>query len=509
MQNSTVTSDRAPLRRVLVVGGGTAGWMAAAALSRVSGNGVTRIELIESDEIGTVGVGEATIPPIQAFNALIGVDEAEFMRRTQATFKLGIEFVDWAALGDRYLHPFGAFGMDVDAVPFAQAWLRAHGQGFAERLDAYNLSAMAARGGRMCLPSGDPRQVLSSLKHAYHFDAGLYARFLREVAEARGVTRHEGKVADVVRAASSGHVEAVVLTDGRRLEADFFVDCSGFRGLLIQEALQADYEDWSEWLPCDRALAMPTRNVGPATPFTRATARQAGWTWRIPLQHRTGNGHVYCSGFTSDEDALLTLQEAVEGEPLAQARPLRFVTGRRRRQWVGNVVALGLASGFLEPLESTSIHLIQAGISRLMALFPDAGLDPRLAAEYDRLMGLQFEQVRDFIVLHYKATRRDDTPFWRHVGAMAVPDTLTARIELFRETGRLVRGEDELFSADSWLAVLIGQGVTPRSWSPLADALPEALLRQRLAGMAHVIGATAAAMPTHDAFLARYCPASA
>ncbi len=507
--NNPAKSDRTPLRRVLIVGGGTAGWMAAAALSRLAENGVTRVELIESEEIGTVGVGEATIPPIQAFNALIGVDEADFMRRTQATFKLGIEFVDWGALGDRYLHPFGAFGMDVEAVPFAQAWLRGRAQGHADGLESYNLSAMAARGGRMCLPSGDPRQVLSSLKHAYHFDAGLYARFLREVAEARGVVRHEGKVADVVRSSDTGHVAAVLLDDGRRVEADFFVDCSGFRGLLIEGALQAGYEDWSEWLPCDRALAMPTRNVGPTTPYTRATARHAGWTWRIPLRHRTGNGHVYCSGFTSDEDALATLHGAVEGEALAEARPLRFVTGRRRRQWVGNVVALGLASGFLEPLESTSIHLIQAGISRLMALFPDAGLDPRLAAEYDRLMSLQFEQVRDFIILHYKATRRDDAPFWRHVGAMAVPDSLAARIDLFRETGRLMRGEDELFSADSWLAVLIGQGVLPRSWSPLADALPEPLLRQRLKGMAHVIAATAAAMPMHDDFLARHCPASA
>lgn len=509
MTKATGSECRVPLRRVLIVGGGTAGWMAAAALSRLSGNGVTRVELVESDEIGTVGVGEATIPPIQAFNALIGVDEAEFMRRTQATFKLGIEFVDWGDLGDRYLHPFGAFGMDVEGVPFAQTWLRGRAAGFAEGLEAYNLSAMAARGGRMCLPSADPRQVLSSLKHAYHFDAGLYARFLREIAEAGGVVRHEGKVADVVRAGPSGHVAALELEDGRRLEADFFVDCSGFRGLLIEGALQSGYDDWSEWLPCDRALALPTRNVGPTTPYTRATARQAGWTWRIPLQHRTGNGHVYCSGFISDEEALRTLNDAVEGEPLAETRPLRFVAGRRRRQWVGNVVALGLASGFLEPLESTSIHLIQAGISRLMALLPDAAVDPRLATEYDRLMGVQFEQVRDFIVLHYKATRRVDTPFWRHVAGMSVPESLSARVELFRETGRLVRGEDELFSADSWLAVLIGQGIFPRSWSPLAETLPEALLRQRLRGMSRVIGATAAAMPRHDDFVTGYCAASA
>lgn len=507
-ESSPSSPRRRPIRRILVVGGGTAGWMAAVALARISGNGATEVALIESDEIGTVGVGEATIPPILAFNALAGIDEAEFMRRTQASFKLGIEFVDWGALGDRYVHPFGPIGMDIESVPFAQVWLRANAEGFATPLRDYNLSTVAALGNRMCLPSPDPRTVLSSLKYAYHFDAGLYARFLREVSESRGVTRHEGRIADVVRDSGTGHVAAVVTDDGRRLEADLFIDCSGFRGLLIEGAMQAGYEDWSHWLPCDRALAVPTRNVGPLTPYTRSTGRDAGWTWRIPLQHRTGNGYVHASAFTSDEAALQTLLNGLEGEALAEPRALRFVAGRRRRQWIGNVVALGLSSGFLEPLESTSIHLIQAGISRLLALFPDRDFEPLLAAEYNRMMQLQFEQVRDFIILHYKATRRDDTDFWRYVGAMAVPDSLQSRMDLFRATGRVFRLDDELFAADSWLAVLLGQNIQPRSWDPMADALPADMLRNRLAGIRDVIARTAGAMPAHEAFLKQYCPAS-
>lgn len=499
---------RQPVREILIVGGGTAGWMAAAALARISGNGITRVSLIESEEIGTVGVGEATIPPILAFNALVGIDEATFMSKTQATFKLGIEFVDWGRRGDRYVHPFGPIGMDMEAVSFAQVFLRAAAEGFAGPLADYNLSTVAALGDRMCLPSPDPRTVLSSLKYAYQFDAGLYARFLREIAEARGVVRHEGRIAGVERDPRTGHVQSVVTRDGRRLEAELFIDCSGFRGLLIEDAMEAGYEDWSHWLPCDRALAAPTRNTGALSPYTRATARDAGWQWRIPLQHRTGNGLVYCSAFMTEDEARATLLSGLEGELLAEPRALQFVTGRRRRAWVGNVVALGLASGFLEPLESTSIHLIQAGISRLLALFPDRNFDPLLANEYNRMMQQQFEQVRDFIILHYKATERTDTAFWRHVQAMEIPDSLKQRIELFRATGRIFRLDDELFAADSWLAVLVGQNVAARSWDPMADTLDLADVRTRLAGIRDVIARTAAAMPGHEAFLAKYCAAS-
>ena len=510
MDRDTASSarPRSPLRHILIVGGGTAGWMAAVALARVAGNGVTRVSLIESDEIGTVGVGEATIPPILAFNALVGIEEVEFMRRTQASFKLGIEFVDWGAKGERYFHPFGPIGMDVDSVAFAQVWLKSRSKGSAGPLSDYNLSTVAARDNRMCLPSQDPRTVLSSLKYAYHFDAGLYARFLSETAQERGVTRHEGRIADVVRDDQTGHVQAVVTDDGRRLDADLFIDCSGFRGLLIERAMQAGYEDWSHWLPCDRALAVQTPNVAPLVPYTRSIAREAGWQWRIPLQHRTGNGHVYASGFMDEAAALTTLLSNLDAEPLTEPSALRFVTGHRRRQWIGNVVALGLSSGFVEPLESTSIHLIQAGISRLLALFPDREFEPLLAAEYNRMMQLQFEQVRDFIVLHYKATQRDDTPFWHHVREMPIPDSLRSRIDLFRATGRIFRMDDELFGADSWLAVLLGQNIQPAAWDPMADALPSSLVSERLAGIRHVIARTAGAMPDHAAFLKTYCPAS-
>ena len=495
------------LRHVLVVGGGTAGWMAAAALSRLIGNGVTRVSVVESEDIGTVGVGEATIPPIQNFNGLLGIDEADFMRATQATFKLGIEFSDWGQVGDRYMHPFGGFGVDMDAIQFHQHWLRRHGEGDPTSLWDYSLSTVAARAGRFIKPGRDAPSALQTLKYAYHFDAGLYAAYLRRHAESRGVIRHEGRIVDVALRSTDGFVEAVTLDDGRRIQADLFIDCSGFRGLIIEQALGAGYEDWSHWLPCDRALAVPTANVSPLTPYTRATAGSAGWRWRIPLQHRTGNGHVYCSSHISDDDACAELMAGLDGAPLADPRPLRFVTGRRRAPWVKNCVCLGLASGFLEPLESTSIHLIQSGVSKLMTMFPDDRFDPLLIAEYNRLSQLQFEQIRDFIILHYKATRRDDTPFWRQVRDMEIPETLSRKIDLFRATGRLFRFEDELFSEASWIAVLLGQGIIPSAYEPLADAVDRPLTDRRMDAIAKVIRDIAADMPGHEAFIARYCRA--
>ncbi|AQR61114.1 tryptophan halogenase [Brevundimonas sp. LM2] len=502
-------SDPSPhtLKHVLIVGGGTAGWMAAAALSRLIGNGITRVSVVESEEIGTVGVGEATIPPILSFNGLLGIDEAEFMRATQASFKLGIEFVNWDRTGDRYMHPFGGFGVDMEGVQFHQHWLRRRAQGDATPLWDYSLSTVAARADRFVKPGRDAPSALQTLKYAYHFDAGLYAGFLRRYAETRGVVRHEGRIVDVALRASDGFVEAVTLADGRRMEADLFVDCSGFQGLIIEKALHAGYEDWSHWLPCDRALAVPTGRVEPLTPYTRATAGSAGWRWRIPLQHRTGNGHVYCSAHISDDDARAELMAGLDGPPLAEPRALRFVTGRRRSAWVRNCVSLGLASGFLEPLESTSIHLIQSGVSKLMTMFPDDRFDPLLSAEYNRLSQLQFEQVRDFIILHYKATRRDDTPFWRQVRDMPIPDSLARKIDLFRATGRLFRYEDELFSEASWVAVLLGQGIVPQAYEPLADAVDGPLTDRRMDAIARVIRDIAADMPEHQAFIARYCGA--
>lgn len=506
MQSAADVSPRT-LRHVLVVGGGTAGWMAAAALSRMIGNGVTRVSLVESEEIGTVGVGEATIPPILSFNRLLGIDEADFMRSTQATFKLGIEFVDWDRIGDRYIHPFGDFGVDMDGVQFHQHWLRRRAGGDETSLGDYSLSTVAARQNRFVKPGSDAPAALQALNHAYHFDAGLYAAYLRRLAEARGVVRHEGRIGDVALRSTDGFVEAVTLTDGRRLEADLFIDCSGFQGLIIEKSLHSGYEDWSQWLPCDRALAVPTPNVGPPIPYTRATAGGAGWRWRIPLQHRTGNGHVYCSAHISDNDAQAELLAGLDAPPLADPRPLRFVTGRRTSQWVKNCVSLGLASGFLEPLESTSIHLIQFGVSRLMTMFPDSRFDPLLIAEYNRLSQTQFEQVRDFIILHYKATRRDDTPFWRQVRDMPIPDTLARKIDLFRASGRLFRYDGELFSEASWIAVLLGQGVMPQAYEPLAEAVDRPLTDRRMDAIARMLRDIAAGMPTHEAFIARYCAA--
>jgi tryptophan halogenase len=493
------------LRSILIVGGGTAGWMAAAALSRLIRGG-TAITLVESDEIGTVGVGEATIPPIRSFNDMLGIDENDFLKHTQGTFKLGIEFVDWRRAGHRYMHPFGRFGADMEGVSFHQLWMKHRAAG-AAGLEDFNLCAVAAKKGRFSPPSPKPGSVLSTLAHAYHFDATLYAAYLRRYAEARGVVRVEGKIGDVALRGTDGFIESVALEGGRSIAADLFIDCSGFRGLLIEEALETGYEDWSHWLPCDRAVAVPCAQPGPPLPYTRSTAREAGWQWRIPLQHRIGNGYVYSSAHCSDDEAAKTLLANLHGAALAEPRLLRFTTGRRRKQWNRNCVALGLASGFVEPLESTSIHLVQTGISKLLALLPDETFEPVLADEYNRLSQLQFEQVRDFIILHYKATERDDTPFWRRCAAMDVPETLARKIALFRANGRIFRHEDELFSEASWLAVLMGQGVTPGRYDPLVDTLPAEPIRQTLARMAALMQSTAENMPTHEDWIARHCAA--
>ncbi|HEX8062066.1 MAG TPA: tryptophan halogenase family protein, partial [Allosphingosinicella sp.] len=437
-------SDRR-IRRIIIVGGGTAGWMAAAAMARLGAAG-TGIVLVESDEIGTIGVGEATIPPIRTFNAVLGIDEDDFVAKTKATFKLGIEFVDWTRRGHRYMHPFGEFGADMEAVKFHQYWLKLRARGEAAGIEDYNLCAVAAKLGRFQRPVRDRRSILSTLNYAFHFDAGLYAAYLRDYAEARGVVRREGKVVDVELRGDDGFVEAVRLENGLRVEGDLFIDCSGFRGLLIEQALQTGYEEWSRWFPCDRAVAIASAPAGGPLPFTRSTALPAGWQWRIPLQHRTGNGHVYSSAHISDDEATATAIANAAGAPLGEPRIIRFAAGRRRKLWSRNVVALGLSGGFLEPLESTSIHLVQAGISKLLALFPDRDFAPVLAAEYNRLSDRQIEQVRDFVILHYKATERDDSEFWRACGAMRIPESLAGKIELFRENGRIFRHEDELFS---------------------------------------------------------------
>jgi tryptophan 7-halogenase len=487
-----------PIGRLVIVGGGTAGWMMAAAAARMLDDGRRQILLVESDAIGTVGVGEATIPPILAFNRQLGIDEAEFVAATRATYKLGIAFSGWGRPGDCYLHPFGSHGQDFEGIDFHQVWLKHRNAPGVGGIEAYWISAVAAAKGRFAWPAADPRSPLAQMSYAYHFDAGLYAALLRKRAEAGGVRRVEGAITGVERNPATGHVDAVVLADGRRVEGDLFVDCSGFRSLLLGEAMEVPFVDWSHWLPCDRALAVPCARVDPLLPYTRATARPAGWQWRIPLQHRTGNGHVWSSSFMDTAEAEQLLLQGLDAEPADTPRALRFKAGRRARMWDGNVVALGLAAGFLEPLESTSIHLIQSGIQKLLALFPDSGFAAVERDAYNRLMLAQFDAIRDFIILHYKATDRRGEPFWEHVRAMAVPDSLAEKLELFRQKGRLFRYEDDLFSVPSWVAVLLGQNVVPQGFSPLVDSLDDERVVAALQALRRGYAAAVDAMPRHS-----------
>ncbi len=499
-----MTDDR--IEHVVIVGGGTAGWMAAAALSRFLRNGYTKITLVESEDIGTVGVGEATIPPIRQFLEMLRIDENDFVRHTRASFKLGIEFVDWTRPGHHYLHPFGQFGADIEGVPFHQFFLKGHALGQAPSIEPFALTAAAARRGRFDAAQGTafPRNHWA---YAYHFDAALVARYLRRYAEKLGVRRREGRIVDAVLRGTDGLIEAVVLEHGGRIEGDLFIDCSGFRGLLIGEALGVGYEDWTRWLPCDRAVAVPSANVDLHEPYTRSTARPAGWQWHIPLQHRTGNGYVYSSQAIGDDEAAATLLDNLGGEALAEPRRLSFTTGRRDRFWSGNCVALGLAAGFLEPLESTAIHLVQSGISKLLALFPGKTPSPAEIEEYNRLVGATYEQVRDFLVLHYKATERDDSPFWDYCRTMDVPESLVHKMSLFAGRGRCFRYEDELFSVTSWVAVLLGQNVWPAGYDAIVDSMTDAELLDVLAKMQAKIEQTAEALPTQQAYIGRHCAA--
>jgi tryptophan halogenase len=495
------------IRKIAIIGGGTAGWMTAAALAKILGPGYADITLVESEEIGTVGVGEATIPQIRTFNTMLGLDEDEFVRRTQGTFKLGIQFRDWGRIGDSYFHPFGPFGVDMEGVSFHAFWLRLNQLDDPARITDYSLQSMAAERGKFMRPIDAGRSPLSKIAYAFHFDAGLYAKYLREYSEAKGVVRAEGRIVDVALRGTDGFVEAVVLEGGRRIEADLFVDCSGFRGLLIEGALKTGYEDWSHWLPCDRAVAVPCERVGDPVPYTRSTARAGGWQWRIPLQHRTGNGYVFSSRFIDEAAATEDLLGQLDGRPLADPRTLRFVTGRRKQSWNRNVVALGLASGFIEPLESTSIHMVQSGIANLLAMFPTREFDPAETRRYNRVVAHEAERIRDFIVLHYNATQRTDSPLWDYVRTMPLPDILMEKYEIFRSRGRVFRENEELFNDTSWFAVMIGQNIQPAAYDPVADVLSVEETRRRLRQTAEAIRNSADYMPTHMDFVQQHCAA--
>ncbi len=499
------------INHIVIVGGGTAGWMAAAALSKLRAGRPVAITVVESEQIGTVGVGEATIPPFLDFNRLLDIDEREMLAEVGGSFKLGIQFINWGKLGDSYIHPFGNYGYQMEGVSFHHVWHRYQQAGDKRPIQVFNMETMAAHFGRFARTEDYQRDDLPPVNYAYHLDAGRYAGYLRKYAETRGVVRKEGKVTDVAVDSESGFVAGITLEDGTVINGDLFIDCSGFRGLLIEQTLETGYEDWTHYLPCDRAVALPCQREdgsGPL-PYTRATAHKAGWQWQVPLQHRNGNGHVYCSSFMEDQEALDILLGNIAGKPGAEPNYLRFVTGRRKKFWNKNVVALGLAGGFMEPLESTSIHLINTGINKLIAVLSLDGITQTQEDAFNRLTAKEYARIRDFLILHYNATARDDSPFWNYCRTMAVPDSLTEKVELFRQNGQIFREDDELFTETSWAAVMMGQGIRMGGHNAMADGLKDAATKKEIDGIEQSIRYVVQHMPAHGEYLQQYCPAPA
>ena len=489
------------IRKIVILGGGTAGWMTAAALVKANSPPQFGITLVESDDIGIIGVGEATIPTIHWFNRLIDLHEVELIRETRATYKLGIEFVDWNGDGSRYFHPFGRYGGPLDAALFYHRWIRAKLEGTVPDHREFSLSTRAARAGRFTPPSNDPNSIFATLGYAYHFDAGLYAAFLRRRCELKGVRRVEGKVTHVGQDPETGFITSLTTHRDEVIEGDLFIDCSGLRALLIEGTLHTGFEDWSHWLPCDRAQAIPTERVQDPTPYTRSTAHAAGWQWRIPLQHRTGNGIVYSSKFCSDEQAAETLRSNLDSPALCEPRLIRFQAGRRRKAWNKNVVAIGLSSGFLEPLESTSIHLIQSGIAKLLSLFPTRDCFPETAAQFNRVFDADVESVRDFLILHYHRTAGRSEPMWQYCQHMSIPDCVAYKLAHFTHTGRIVLATDELFKEASWFAIMMGQGVEPTDYNPLLDGISAQENRAHLARIEQQIAAAVGTMTLHEDYI--------
>jgi tryptophan halogenase len=499
-------SDRR-IRKTVIVGGGSAGWMSAAALSRLIGRGTDEIVLVESSDIGIIGVGEATLPTIRAFNQSIGLDEIDFIRRTNASFKLGIEFRDWSEPGRSFFHGFGDFGPALRGVSAHQLWLKTRGSDDELGYERYSIPTIAARLDRFAPPVPDPSSVLGSYSYAFHFDASLYARYLRSVAEARGVKRVDARIVDVRLRGTDGFIEELVLDDGLTIAGDLFVDCSGFIGLLIAGALKTELVDWSDLLPVNRAWAVPCASIDGITPYTRSTARKAGWQWRIPLQHRTGNGHVFCDAFMSETEAVDTLMANLDGQPLGEPRLIKFTTGRRRELWRRNCVAIGLASGFLEPLESTALALVELGVGRLIELFPERTFEPKLAEEYNRLMGRNYESTRDFIVLHYWGSNRTEE-FWRAFKSKTIPDALRHQIELFKASGEVAIYDTSQFAEPSWISIFLGHRMWPRRSNPMLNGIDDAALGQELRRRQSLVEGAARSLPAHAAFIAKYCSAA-
>ena len=494
------------IKNVVIVGGGTAGWMTAAAFSKSLGTNNINIQLVESEAIGTVGVGEATIPHIKYFNRLAGIEENEFLRETSATFKLGIEFVDWGNLGESYVHPFGPYGVDMQGVHFHHTWLRQKQMGTAKPIAEFSLPGLAAKAGKFQHPRPDlTSSPMGAMDYAYQFDAALYAKLMRKVAEQRGVKRTDGKIVKVNQAADNGYIESIELDDGSVINGDLFIDCSGFKGLLIEETLQTGYEDWTHYLPCDRAVARLSERLEELPPYTRATAKKAGWQWRIPLQSRTGNGYVYSSQHISDDEALASLNQDLDTPAIAEPKFLRFKTGIRKQTWNKNVVAIGLAAGFLEPLESTSIHLIQTAIARLMTNWPDKSFNQPDIDYFNRKTYAEYERVRDFLILHYYATQRNDSPFWNYCRTMEIPKTLEERIAIYKENARLYREDLELFTPVSWFAVFNGQNIEPKRYHPLANILDDDSLEKRMAELHRATQRCLEIMPSHEQYLKSLC----
>lgn len=495
------------IKKILILGGGSSGWMTAAALSKTFKNTDYQIQLIESDQIGIVGVGEATIPPVQIFNQLIGLDENEFIKATQATFKLGIKFVNWDKIGREYHHAFGDTGKDFGGLRFYQYWLKMQALNKANKYEDYSLNALASEEKRFMRSIDAGNSPLSNIAYAFHFDATLYAKYLRKLSEENGVIRTEGKVTQV-KQHENGFIKSLVLADGSEHDADFFIDCSGFRALLIGETLKSEFEDWGHWLPCDRAVTVASETTEAPWPYTQATAHKAGWQWRIPLQHRVGNGHVYSSKFMTDDEAKDILLANISGKPLAEPKIIHFKTGHRKQCWQKNCLAIGLSSGFLEPLESTSLHLIQLAIEQLFKFFPTMDFNQGDIDEYNRQANFDFERIRDFLILHYHVTERDDSDFWRYCRTMAIPDSISEKIELFKKHGRIFRKDNEMFDVPSWFQVMNGQGLKPEAYEPFVDVFSEQALTEKMTNILSVIRKSVDYMPSHHDYIKANCPAN-